>query len=516
MKGKMFNPKNFKEGREGISRRQFLKFTSLGAAGAYITIGIGPEKAASMMAMMEMGRGGTIIDPPPGSLLKDPVEMRNLSTTPGVVEVAMDVKVAPLKINGATANLLTYNGYFPGPTIRVKRGDILRARLKNSLPPTAETNILGFPRHITNLHTHGWHVSPSGNSDNIFLNFRPGDEFLFEYNTTKQEAGTLNFYHPHVHGLVAEQIWSGLAGALVVEDETNLLSGFETHILVLKDIALSGSEPKPYTSMDFLRGKEGDIVMVNGQINPVLPIRPGQIQRWRIVNASTARFYKLSLENHLMYLVGADGGLLDKPYRVTEMLLSPGERIDILVKADKGSGKYRFLSLPYSRGGNTGQTVTLMTISYEGNAVSNGIPAIINPKASRLNMDISSFPRRRLVLEMRMGRALINGQDFEVNPYLITSRVGTYEVWEIINWSGMDHPFHHHVNPAQVLEINGGDRGYGSLYTSIPAWKDTTIVPRWGSVKLLMPVKDYTGNTVFHCHIVEHEDIGMMGIWMLG
>jgi FtsP/CotA-like multicopper oxidase with cupredoxin domain len=115
---------------------------------------------------------------------------------------------------------------------------------------------------------------------------------------------------------------------------------------------------------------------------------------------------------------------------------------------------------------------------------------------------------------MRMGRGLINGQDFSVNPYTITSKVGTYEIWEIINQSGMDHPFHQHVNPSQILSITGGDRGYASLYTTVPAWKDTIIVPKMGGrVTMLVPVNDFTGKTVFHCHIVEHEDIGMMGIW---
>jgi len=191
------------------------------------------------------------------------------------------------------------------------------------------------------------------------------------------------------------------------------------------------------------------------------------------------------------------------------------------VRADQTAGTYRFLSLPYNRGGmmmgmrgNNGQTVTLMTVPYEGASASDPIPVAVNPNAKRLNININSLQRRRLVLSMRMGRGLINGRDYAVRPYTITSKVGTYEVWEIINQSGMDHPFHQHVNPSQILSIAGGNRGYASLYTTIPAWKDTVIVPKMGgSVTLLVPVKDFVGKTVFHCHIVEHEDIGMMGVW---
>jgi FtsP/CotA-like multicopper oxidase with cupredoxin domain len=95
-----------------------------------------------------------------------------------------------------------------------------------------------------------------------------------------------------------------------------------------------------------------------------------------------------------------------------------------------------------------------------------------------------------------------------------TSDVGTYEVWEIVNRSMMDHPFHQHTNAAQIIDITGGDSNYAELYTTIPGLKDTINVPRMGgSVVILFPVKDFTGSTVFHCHIVEHEDIGMMGIW---
>jgi FtsP/CotA-like multicopper oxidase with cupredoxin domain len=505
--------------QKGMNRREFLKVTSLGLLGGYLGL-----RPAPLFGRMHHG-DDHVINPPVGDIFNDPVEMPFVNTSPGVKEVFLDVKTTSVSINGTTANLLTYNGHFPAPTIRVNKGDLLRLRFSNSLPYTTQKNILGHQKNITNLHTHGWHVSPSGNSDNIFLHFMPSDEFMFEYDTSRQEAGTLNFYHPHVHGLVAEQMWAGLSGALVVNDETDVLADYETHIIVLKDLSLRGSEPAPYTSMDYMRGKEGNIVMVNGQINPVLSIRPGQVQRWRILNASTARFYKLSLENHTFYLVGTDGGLLDKPYPLSNILLAPGERIDVLVAANQAPGTYRLLSLPYNRGGmmmggmmmegNTTQTITLMTLSYNGNPVNDNIPPLINPNARRLTINTSNLQKRRLVLSMRMGSGLINGQDFEVNPYTITSRLGTYEIWKIINQSGMDHPFHQHVNSSQILSIQGGNQTYASLYTSTPSWKDTIIVPKWGSVTMLVPVMDFTGKTVFHCHIVEHEDIGMMGVWKI-
>jgi len=499
-----------------LTRREFFKRASLGVAGGYLVLK-SPLSSAGMMpggGGGGMGGGGTsVIDPPPGAAFADPVEMPNLSTIPGIVEVNMEAMPATVNVNGTAANLLTYNGSYPAPTIRVKQGDILKVHFKNSLPMNG-SNILGHARDMTNLHTHGLHVSPSGNSDNSMLMFMSGDTFDYEYDLSKQYPGTLNFYHPHSHGTVAEQYWGGMAGSLVVEDDTDVMAGYETHILVLKDITLSGNEPEPYTSlMEYMHGKEGSTVMVNGLVNPVLPIRPGQVQRWRIVNASNARFYKLSLENHALYVVGTEGGLLDKPYAMSAILLSPGERLDVLVKADQTSKTYRLLSLPYNRGGGSmGQQVTLMTLSYEGSRANDVIPPVINPAAARIS--VTPDKTEKIVLSMGQGKGYINGVSFsETSYYTLHSMLGTCEVWEIVNQSGMDHPFHQHVNACQVLSISGGDSAYAALYTKAPAWKDVVIVPKWGSVKLLVPVTDYAGMAMFHCHIIEHEDIGMMGVW---
>lgn len=464
-----------------------------------------------------MGGGGssTVIDPPISGPLHEPAELANTSALPNEFKATLEVKTSPVSINGTTANLLTYNGQYPGPTIRVKKGDTLKVHFVNSLPVTTAKNVLGFEKNHTNLHTHGLHVSPLEPSDCAMLDILPGGgTYDYQYDLSMMYPGTLNFYHPHDHGRVAEQHWGGLAGAIVVEDGVTALKGYETHLLILKDISLSGQAPAPYTSaMEFCSGKEGNIIMVNGQVNPSVPARPGQVQRWRILNASNARFYKLSLQGHTMYVVGADGGLLDKPYPVSTLLLSPGERADILVKA-AAVGSYKFLSLPYARMGNmTSPQITLMTMKSAGTPVAGALPTVVDPAAKRLTINTSALPYRKITLSMGMGRGYINGKDFDVNPFTLASQVGTYEVWEVFNSSMMDHPFHHHVDSAQVLSVSGGDPTYSALLTGSPAWKDTTIVPRGGSIKLLMPIMDFEGMAMFHCHILEHEDIGMMAIW---
>jgi len=498
-----------------VTRRQFLRGFTIGAAG----VSAGFASGTSFAQMMGgggggMGGGGGVIDPPPGAGFADPLEMPNLSAIPGIIEVDLEAMPAWVSVNGINARLMTYNGSYPAPTIRVRRGDTLRVHFKDSLPLPG-MNILGHEREMTNLHTHGLHVSPSGNADNAMLMFMAGDAFDYEYDLTHQAPGTFNFYHPHHHGTVAEQYWGGMAGALVVEDEIDALSAFETHLMVVKDVTLSGSEPEPYTSMmDYLHGKEGSTVMVNGQVNPVLTIRPGQVQRWRVLNACNARFLKLSLEGgHTLHVVGTEGGLLDKPYPVSSFLLSPGERVDLLVKATQTAKKYRLLSLPYNRGaGSMGQQVTLLTLSYQGGRATQAIPKTIDPAARRSTaMPVKT---ERITLSMGQGRGYVNGVSFTMeNHYTLSSRLGTHEVWEIVNNSGMDHPFHQHVNPCQVLSITGGDAAYASFLTKAPAWKDTVIVPKWGSVRMLVPVLHWPGMAMFHCHIIEHEDIGMMGLW---
>jgi len=206
--------------------------------------------------------------------------------------------------------------------------------------------------------------------------------------------------------------------------------------------------------------------------------------------------------------------LLDKPYKVSSMVLSPGERLDVLVRATQTSGTYKFLSLPYSRHGNMGSAqITLMTVSYKGSKAGDVLPATVDPSAVRIPVPANTVTRS-LNLSMGQGRGYINGISFsETSTFEIHSELDNYEVWEITNASGMDHPFHQHVNPAQVLSISGGNSGYASFYSAVPAWKDVVLVPKWGTARILVPVKDYDGMTMFHCHILEHEDIGMMGMW---
>ncbi len=189
------------------------------------------------------------------------------------------------------------------------------------------------------------------------------------------------------------------------------------------------------------------------------------------------------------------------------------------MKASPTKSDYEFLSVPYSRMGMmSSPQITLLTMRVSGSATNDAIPSTIK-NVSRLNANTGLYPQYTLTLSMGMGQGYINGISFQDmnNTYKITSTVGTdsmpeYEVWTVVNQSNMDHPFHQHVEHVQILSINGADSSYPN-YAAMPAMKDTVLIPKGGSAKLLVPVKDFDGMTMFHCHILEHEDIGMMGVW---
>ena len=513
----------------GITRRDLLKIGAVGAVGGALTL----SGIAKMAA--DAGQASAALQAiPRGAALADPTELA-LTTVAGAREGSLAVAETDLRLAGSTARMLAYNGSVPGPLVRVRSGDTLRLHVRNGLTGGG-VNALGEERGVTNLHTHGWHVSPADPADNVMRRIEPGDDWTYTYDLSRQAAGSMGWYHPHVHGLVAEQLWGGLAGPLVVEDPTDALSGYETHVLVLKDFALVGGRPATYSSgMDYMMGKIGNLVTVNGQVAPEVGARPGTVQRWRLLNASTARFYRVALDKHTLAVIGSDGGLFDRPYGVAELLLAPGERADVLVKVSTTPGAYRLRTLPYSRGGMTGGMMgggmmgggttpqaTLMTLRVAGRKAVKTLPATIDPAAQRARPDLSTAGQRRFVLSMGMGggmsmRGSINGRDFDVDPLVVQSRLpdsgSAWEVWTIDNPTGMDHPWHQHTNHAQVLSVSGGDSGYAALYTQAPAWKDTVIVPRGGSVTQLVKVSDWRGMAMFHCHIVEHEDIGMLGVW---
>ena len=421
-------------------------------------------------------------------------------------------------LGGRSARLYTYNRLSQAPRFIANPGDTVRLRLTNRL------------QEATNLHYHGVHISPGGAADNIFLRVEPGATQLYEFEIPSSHPGGTYWYHPHIHPNTARQVSRGLAGVFVIRGELDRMAPFATmpeHFLVLQDFRLddSGYIAAP-SMMERMQGREGRFITVSGQLNPSILIAAGGWIRLRVLNASPSRFYRLFIEQHTMYRIATDGGAVPSPDPLTELLLTPGERVELAIQGQRGSGTYRLLSLPYDRhsgemmgggmmhggmmgGGMMGRAapstqLTLATLRYEGSATPSSLPAQLVAEDA---IPPPTLPVRRVTIGQGMRMMFtINGRTFDHSRVDVGAQLGTVEDWEFVNATGMDHPMHIHTNPFQVLDTYG---------RPLPAWKDTVNVRANSRVRIRTRFADYAGLSVFHCHILDHEDLGMMATLQL-
>ena len=476
-----------------ISRRQALLLGGLGTAAA-------AGGGAGLFWSLSSRPG-----PPTGSALVQPDELRSLD---GQLTVRLEAAPAQVQLGGRAVSALGYNGSIPGPTLRLKPGDTLNISLANSLSQR------------TNLHVHGLHVSPEGNGDNVFVAVGPGSAFDYEYRLPDDHPPGLYWYHPHHHGMVADQIFAGLFGAIIVEDREPIEASAE-RVLMVSDTSVDAlGSISAASAMDRMAGREGGMLLVNGQSNPQFSAVPGQRERWRIINACVARYLRLRLDGQHLQLLGMDSGRFQKPQDVEELLLTPGNRADLLVTTATGGSVLR--AFRYNRGsaagmmgpapGSAGEVtegaaLATFRVAGESAATPPAIPARPAPPDLRQS---AVAAHRQIVLATGMGMGgggmmgfTINGRGFNPARTDTTAAAGTVEEWTLINTSPMDHPFHLHVWPMQVVQ--------GSTASS-PDWRDVVNVPANGQVAVRVAFTDFRGRSVYHCHILDHEDLGMMGV----
>lgn len=481
-----------------ISRREALLLgglgiagTAAGAAGLYWTL-------TSLSGPVTAGE------------LTQPQEERSAD---GQLHVRLEAGPGQIQLAGRAASAIGYNGGIPGPTLRLRGGDILKIKLVNNLVQP------------TNLHVHGLHVSPEGNGDNVFVSVESGGTFDYEYRLPKDHPPGVYWYHPHHHGTVADQIFAGLFGAIIIEDPEAIKTSAE-RVLVISDTTLDplGNIPA-VPAMERMIGREGELILVNGQTNPQLQGRPGERERWRIVNACVARHLRLRLDGQQLQLLGIDSGRFREPEEVEELLLAPGNRADLLVTAATGDSVLRALyqnrgSMPGMMGPRPGPRrhadqpdgIALATFRISGEPAA---PLTAVPSHQGLADLRSSVvaARRQIVLDVGMGmgggpgmmRFMINGREFSEARTDTTVTAGTLEEWTLTNASPMDHPFHLHIWPMQIIEENG-------QAVETVRWQDVVNVPANGRVRVRVAFKDFRGRSVYHCHILDHEDLGMMSV----
>ncbi|MEO8751106.1 MAG: multicopper oxidase family protein [Casimicrobiaceae bacterium] len=410
-------------------------------------------------------------------------------------------------IAGRITPMLLYNQRTPGPLIELREGQRVRIELDNQLA------------HETTIHWHGLPI-PSEQDGNPMDPVPAGTKRVYDYVLPQGCAGTY-WYHPHPHNATAEQVVSGLAGPLLIRAAADPLAHVSELCLFISGVRLGpDGRIEPHTALDWAVGRQPDTLLVNGARVPRHTVRPGTTQRWRIVNATAAHHFRLALEGHQFTLVGTDGGLLGAPVAgLSEILIAPAQRVEVLVTIDRTqSAQYRLRALRYQTDvlnlGNYADD-ELMTVATTSETPESAIPA---PAVLRPIADLGDASVRQRVeltevegLCTRSGAKiafLINGRIFDANRIDLTSRVGQVELWDIVNLTGMAHPFHVHGTQFQLVS-----RQLGQIVTPAPylAWVDTVLVPPQHSATIKIR-QDFPGKRMFHCHILEHEDNCMMAI----
>src|SRR5512132_3328289 len=394
----------------------------------------------------------------PGDSLSAPAVLVNVSKAPKTVEVNLTAAVARMSLQpGVTSEVFAYNGRVPGPTLDVREGDKVIVHFRNNLP------------EATTVHWHGIHL-PYQSDGSPYHPIAPGATRDYAFTVPPGSAGTY-WYHPHPHHRTGYAIGKGLFGGIVVHAAHDPLpASMKEELLVLSDNrflsdgALDFPDPlSHHGGLDEQNGREGPVLFVNGQVMPTLSIRSGEVQRWRVVNASAGRMYRLALTGHTFLQVGSDGGLLEKPVEVKEILLTTGERVELLVRgSDAPRARSVFQDLPYDRYApqtrprdwqTTHDLLTLQTTN--GSPVTPvAIPATLRKIVA---LDTAKATAVRTVV---FSQGLINGKTMDMARVDVSTRVGATEIWEIENIVGMDHPFHLHGFQFQVLDRDGVPEPY--------------------------------------------------------
>jgi FtsP/CotA-like multicopper oxidase with cupredoxin domain len=483
-----------------VSRRQALGLLGLGAA----TVAAGATGWATSGADGAT-RSGPV--PPSGEPLQGPAELAGRQGLLG-----LDLTAAPgAPLAGRPASAWGYNGSSPGPTLRVRPGDQLALRLHNRLDQP------------TNLHTHGLRVSPEGNSDNPFVHLAPGEAFDYRITIPSEHPAGTFWYHPHAHGHVADQLSAGLAGALIVDDASEP-SVTTDRVLIITDATLGTGGPVAADPRSRMAGRQGELLLLNGQHQPTIPSATGDVERWRLINATTSRTLTLRLDAHSLTRVALDGVTLPTAVPSDTVRLAPGNRTDVLVRPDR-PGTFALLATTEAR------SAMGMGMGVAVGAETTTLAALAPRGPTRRPSALPTFPAddgptrtattgtRRLAFTMGMGPGGtgsggmgpggqgmifgIDGRAYDPARTDQTIALGAVEEWTITNPTPMAHPFHLHVWPFEVLADSARTPTTGTL-------QDVVLVPARGWVRLRIPFTAHPGRSVYHCHILDHEDAGMM------
>ena len=433
----------------------------------------------------------------------------DVNPDPRIVEITLEARVADVEIaTGQRVAAWTYNGGLPGPLIRVRVGDRLIVHFTNRLPAP------------TTVHWHGLRVpiQMDGVPGISQPDVAPGGTFTYDF--VVPDAG-LYWYHPHV--MSAAQVGFGLYGALLVDDPAESFSTpIDEVVMVLSDIEIDErgrlEDPDSGGSTGMAFGREGNHVLVNGRERPTLLARPGVAQRWRIVNAAKSRYFEIDPDGPRFTTIGGDGGLQAAPVDSSTLVIAPGERLDVLFIPPGAAGHELVIDWRlFNRGyGSVEARIPLgplfnMRLAGPAGALSGRPQAPSRPieplsRAGAAETKIELTIAQTVKGEFEYG---INGIPFFKNK-MLHARPGETQIWHVVNSTAWSHPFHLHGFFFQVLDESGQP-------VRPLAWKDTVNVPFKSALRIAVRFdEDRPGEWMFHCHVLDHADGGLMGTVLVG
>ncbi len=404
-----------------------------------------------------------------------------------------DVQILP----GAKTTMWTYNGMFPGPTIRRPTGQTTRVTLVNDLPPEAGD---------LTLHNHGNHSTPENDGqpdDRLAAN--GGGSVTYTYTGTEaggNERGAMQWYHDHRMDVTARNVWMGLAGMYIIDDPADpqtLPKGAYDVPLMLADRSFDANNQIRYNPAGNV-GLTGNRILVNGVPQPYFNVGDRKY-RLRILNASNARSYTLALSNGQAFTqIGTESGLLPAPVKRTKIDIAPAERVDVVIDFAKKLGQ-KIVLQNLAADGSLRQLMQFRVTKHltDPSSIPSRLRAL--PK-----LDATSAVTRTFVLSRSRttGQWLINGLAFDPNRIDADPKLGTTETWIFKNGSSSNHVIHLHDVDQQLVSRNG-----------VPARPWERMKESWNlaigeTIVLKVKFTDNLGKFVFHCHILEHEDDAMM------
>jgi suppressor of ftsI len=422
---------------------------------------------------------------------------------------------SPVTITAATLpdgrDTYIYNGNPVPPVIRVRPGARLDVTLINAMTlPSREACVMDPCRQATNLHFHGMGVSPLGHADNVLgLLARPGDTLHYAVDIPRAHAPGLFWYHPHPHGESDRQINDGMSGAIIVEGIERFapaVRGLRERVLVFRSVPDTATARAQLDASASPCGSESEAPeiawTINGVASASIDIAPGERQFWRIVNASGDGFLDLAIDNAPWEIVALDGAPQGGPPRVAQHVsIPPAGRLEAIVTGPSAGAALRTRCVDTGPDGDPAPAMILAHI-VAGPAQSHPTPAPAPSRPSRIapaaRAALGRGPEAVVVFTEDTHGFYINAHKYDAaDTAMFTVRVGTFAHWRIVNRTREVHPFHIH----QV-----------HFLTADSLWLDTVIVPPEDSLDVVLDARNpvIRGLSVFHCHMIRHEDKGMM------